>query len=46
MNNNVEIIAVDATNVAQYGFFCYKSKRKAEGYRRKLDWLNSGFRKV
>ena len=43
MNNDVEIIAVDATNVAQYGFFCYKSKRKAEGYRRKLDWLEQRF---
>jgi hypothetical protein len=37
----VKIITVDATNVAQQGFFCYKSKPKTEGYRRKLAWLNS-----
>ena len=39
MNGNVEIVTVDASNVAQYGFFCYKSKPKSEGYRRKLGWL-------
>ena len=43
MDSDVEIIAVDATNVAQYGFFCYKSKPKAEGYHRKLDWLEQRF---
>ncbi len=26
MENEVKIITVDATNVAQQGFFCYKSK--------------------
>jgi ribosomal protein S18 acetylase RimI-like enzyme len=35
----IRIVTVDATNVVQYGFFCYKSKPKSEGYRRKLDWL-------
>jgi ribosomal protein S18 acetylase RimI-like enzyme len=39
----VKIVTVDATNVAQYGFFCYKSKPKSEGYRRKLDWLEQRF---
>ncbi len=39
----VRIVTVDATNVAQYGFFCYKSKPKSEGYRRKLDWLEQRF---
>ena len=43
MNSNVEIIAVDATNVAQHGFLCYKSKPKSEGYRRKLEWLEQRF---
>ena len=43
MGQNVEIIAVNATNVAQYGFFCRKSKPKSEGYRRKLDWLEQRF---
>jgi GNAT superfamily N-acetyltransferase len=39
MDNGVEIITVDAGNVAKQGFFCYKSKRKTEGFRRKLDWV-------
>jgi len=43
MENDVKIITVDATNVAQQGFFCYKSKPKTEGYRRKLAWLNQRF---
>ena len=38
-----EIIEVDETNVSQQGFFCYKSKPKAEGYRRKLNWLKNRF---
>jgi len=43
MNTDVEIIAVDATNGAEYGFFCYRSKPKSEGYRRKLAWLGQRF---
>jgi GNAT superfamily N-acetyltransferase len=43
MNSTVEIVGVDATNVAEHGFFCYKSKPKSEGYRRKLDWLGQRF---
>jgi L-amino acid N-acyltransferase YncA len=43
MSSDVEIITVDADNVDQYGFFCYKSKPKTEGYRRKLAWLEGRF---
>jgi GNAT superfamily N-acetyltransferase len=43
MSGNVEIITVDADNVEQHGFFCYKSKPKTEGYRRKLAWLKQRF---
>jgi len=43
MANTIEIVTVDATNVTQHGFFCYKSKPKAAGYRRKLDWLHQRF---
>jgi GNAT superfamily N-acetyltransferase len=43
MSNDVEIVTVDATNVCQRGFFCYKSKPKSEGYRRKLNWLEQRF---
>jgi GNAT superfamily N-acetyltransferase len=39
MNDSIEIITVDDTNIAQYGFFCYKSKPKSHGYQKKLDWL-------
>ena len=43
MSDEVKIVTVDATNVAQEGFFCYKSKPKAEGYRHKLAWLEQRF---
>jgi len=39
----VEIVTVDASNVAEQGFFCYKSKPKSEGYRLKKDWLAARF---
>ena len=39
MDTNVEIVSVGASNLAERGFFCRKSKRKTEGYRQKLDWL-------
>jgi GNAT superfamily N-acetyltransferase len=43
MNSDFEIVTVDAANVGEYGFFCYKSKPKSEGYRQKLDWLRPRF---
>ena len=43
MNGDVEIVTVDAANVDEHGFFCYKSKPKSEGYRRKLGWLRERF---
>lgn len=43
MSNEVEIITVDAANVAKRGFFCRKSKGKTEGNRRKLNWLQQRF---
>ncbi|MFH1633677.1 MAG: GNAT family N-acetyltransferase [Chloroflexota bacterium] len=43
MENRFEIITVDATNVAEQGFFCYKSKPKSVGYQRKLNWLEQRF---
>lgn len=43
MNDHVEIVAIDAGNVDERGFFCYKSKPKTEGYRRKLAWLKQRF---
>jgi len=36
-----EIITVDRSNVEETGFFCYMSKRKSEGYLRKLAWVKA-----
>lgn len=35
------IIDVSPLNVEETGFFCYMSKRKSEGYRRKLAWVKA-----
>ena len=37
------VIDVNASNVSQTGFFCYMSKRKTEGHRRKLAWVTARF---
>ncbi len=37
------MVDVNADNVEQTGFFCYMSKPKAEGYKRKLNWLKKRF---
>jgi ribosomal protein S18 acetylase RimI-like enzyme len=39
MSKSVELITVDAGNVEEHGFFCYKSKPKSEGYQRKTRWI-------
>jgi len=38
-----KIIDVNTDNVDQTGFFCYMSKRKTEGFQRKLNWLKQRF---
>jgi hypothetical protein len=38
-NPSPEIIDVSAENVEKTGFFCYMSKKKSDGYRRKRNWL-------
>ncbi len=43
MDPLVEIVTVDAENVAELGFFCRKSKMKTEGNQRKLDWTDDVF---
>jgi GNAT superfamily N-acetyltransferase len=43
MSDDVKVVTVEATNMAEQGFFCYKSKPKSEGYRRKLNWLEQRF---
>lgn len=43
MGGQIKIVTVDATNVTSYGFFCYKSKPKSQGYQRKLNWLRGRF---
>jgi len=39
----MKIIHVNAGNVRETGFFCMMSRRKSEGYRRKLEWLSGRF---
>jgi hypothetical protein len=43
LKNDITLIDVNANNVSETGFFCYMSKKKSEGYRRKLDWLKQRF---
>lgn len=42
MDEPIEIVAVDAENLENRGFFCRKSKMKTEGNRRKLAWAAGG----
>jgi GNAT superfamily N-acetyltransferase len=39
MGPEVDILTLDESNLERIGFFCYKSKRKTDGYRKKLSWL-------
>ncbi len=43
IKNDVKIINVTDDNVDQTGFFCYMSKRKKEGFQKKLNWLKDRF---
>lgn len=43
MKNRAEIVEVGQANVSETGFFCYMSKRKSEGFRRKLGWVRGRF---
>jgi L-amino acid N-acyltransferase YncA len=43
MSDEFRMVAVDASNVEEEGFFCYKSKPKSEGYQKKLNWLKARF---
>ena len=42
--NGIEIIDVNENNVGDKGFFCYMSKKKSEGYKRKMSWLKERFK--
>jgi ribosomal protein S18 acetylase RimI-like enzyme len=39
----MKIIDVTSENVDETGFFCLMSRRKSEGWRRKLEWLRARF---
>jgi GNAT superfamily N-acetyltransferase len=43
MSRGVEIVSVNADNVDELGFFCYKSKPKSAGFQQKLGWLRGRF---
>ncbi len=37
----LELTNVTLDNVDKEGFFCYMSKKKSEGYKRKMDWVKA-----
>jgi N-acetylglutamate synthase-like GNAT family acetyltransferase len=39
MDPEIKVVTVDETNLDRVGFFCYKSKRKSNGYTKKLAWV-------
>jgi len=39
----MNIVEVTRENMSEKGFFCYMSKKKSEGYQRKLKWLRDRF---
>jgi len=39
----MNIVEVNKGNLSEKGFFCYMSKKKSEGYQRKLKWLMDRF---
>lgn len=41
MKNRSEVVEVGQATVSETGFFCYLSKRKSEGFRRKLGWVRA-----
>lgn len=41
--SSLEIIDIGPADLEAYGFFCYMSKKKSEGYQRKLAWLRDRF---
>jgi L-amino acid N-acyltransferase YncA len=43
MITDVDVVTVDASNVDEHGFFCYKSKPKTASYRHKRAWLEERF---
>jgi len=43
MSRDAEIVCVDAANVGERGFFCFKSKPKSVGYAHKMTWLQERF---
>jgi GNAT superfamily N-acetyltransferase len=43
MKSEGRLVTVGTANVDELGFFCYLSKRKSEGYQRKLRWLKDRF---
>lgn len=42
-NRETAFVDVDKDTVDDRGFFCYMSKKKSEGYKRKLAWLKDRF---
>ncbi len=43
MDSSIDIVSLDAENLAKRGFFCRKSKMKTQGNLRKAAWARDGF---
>ncbi len=43
MGESTRIVTVDASNLDEHGFFCFKSRRGSEGYVNKQKWLLDRF---
>ena len=39
-----QIISINETNIEEYGLLCQKSKKKEEGYQKKLEWIRERFK--
>ena len=44
MSDEIRFVSVNADNVEQEGFFCYKSKPKTAGYQSKLALVEGSIR--
>lgn len=42
-DRSIDLINVNENNVTDLGFFCLMSRKKSEGYKRKLNWLKKSF---
>jgi len=44
MEDQIEIVDVNPETISVHGLFCRKSRKKTEGYQRKLSWIRERFK--